>query len=136
MRAQSAWLARLAWGECGLNLNRDRQRQPHRVALTGGCNEHDSARALLQLISWNRAGLPVDRFAKPLRSSARAPRLHLIVHINVTVPAAHDPVDHDRRMNIEGAERGEQEPGHACLYGKKGKLLLTGEDERPKAPAR
>jgi hypothetical protein len=95
------------------------------MALTGGCNEHDTARALLQLISWNRASLPVDWFAKPLRSSARAPRLHFIVDINVAVPATHDPVQHDRRMNIESAERGEQERDHAYLYRKKSKLSLT-----------
>jgi hypothetical protein len=102
-------------GECGLDINWDRQCQPDRVALTVGRDEHDSARALLQLISWNRAGLPVDWFAKPLRSGARAPWLHVIVDIDVAVPATHDPVEHDRRLNIESAERGEQEWNHAYL---------------------
>ena len=71
--------------------------------MTGDGNKHDSAREFLQLISWNRVGLPVNRLAEPLRGRAREPGLHFIVHKNETVPATHNPVDHDRRMHIESA---------------------------------
>jgi hypothetical protein len=93
----------LDMGECGLNFDGRRQRQTHQVALTGVGNKHDSARVLLQLISGDRVGPPVNRLAEPLRSGAREPGLHCFIHINATVPATYKPVDHDRRTHIESA---------------------------------